>query len=166
MTAHLPGPLPCPTCDTFVNGCAATDRVLWSGVRWWLDDRETAAGRPHMHVTQVRAADLNDYRAALDRECADVEAVARLGHDLAGLAWSTLIVNDGEELWRQGEARLYREGDIVTPAALTALLAEMYQREQAKTWYLGGSPSIVRLADGEYGFIFRRPARGAEEQEP
>jgi hypothetical protein len=152
-------------CDAYLATLPADEREFRDGVRWWLDDTETAAGHPHRHITTLTGADLDAYMQALERERADVDELHELKHELHALVKNTLFRDHDGALWPEAEARLYRAGDVITPATVTALIAEMYQREQQRTYYLGGAPSIVREPDGEYSFITARthgPLQGDE----
>jgi hypothetical protein len=114
MPPRSAGPLPCAPCDAYLAPLPLTLRDALARLRWFLDDHETDTGRPHRHVTEATLADRDAYKAALEQERAEAEALVRLRHDLH------------------------------------ALVAEIVQREQATTYYLGGGPTIERTTDGGY----------------
>jgi hypothetical protein len=160
MTTRSTGPLPCRRCDAALATQPTDDRASYHTLRWYLDDRQRAAGRPHRHVRDATEADLHDFEAALDREQATAQELLRLARDLRALV--SRVVRDDTATWRAIEAQLACAGEVATAVGAHALLAEIEQREQARTYYLGGGPSLGRDADGTYVFLVRPPDPEAE----
>jgi hypothetical protein len=89
-------------------------------MRWWLDDRETAAGRRHLHLNDAKPDDLAAFDGVLLEELTQREQAERCLQILLQMMRG-LVTTDDEEAWRAAEARLYRQGDIVSAAGLADL---------------------------------------------
>jgi hypothetical protein len=114
-------------------------------MRWWLDDRETAAGRPHMHLGDAKADDLAAFDQVLKEEIAQLQQANRCLSSISALGQQFMADDETVDDWLD---RCEDTGDAVTAARVTGLMNEVLRIEESRTHYLGGPPLLRRRGKG------------------